>query len=410
MAINNIFFLKIIIISLILTPSLDFIPGVPSLRLDDILVFFWLFIAIFYFKYNFSFLFKTRILFIIILAVYFLIPVLNGLINGFQGDFADLNQYIRFIKYIGFYCISYKVFADNDELKKEEILGFFVSCGVVLFFITLSQYFNFLGLNDLYVRAIAPTQYETLVNNSLYPRPVGMVGNPNELGYLMALLSLVSLYCAVKYKSNKYYIFLVMFALGCLMTLSRGAMVALIAGFLAFVFIYYFKASAKNRLKILIMTVSVLIGSYFLINNDVFYDKILWRFEIGLDVSGEDALGSRFDNWDENINIIKAHPIIGVGPLRRAEFQHAADNEWLLILRSYGIFGALLIISIFLRGVFSSRSIENRALLYALILSSFLYMIPAVIFHSLILFPLVLFVFTVIDSRSDEYYYDRSNK
>ena len=410
MAINNIFFLKIIIISLILTPSLDFIPGVPSLRLDDILVFFWLFIAIFYFKYNFSFLLKTRILFIIILAVYFLIPVLNGLINGFQGDFADLNQYVRFLKYIGFYCISYKVFADSDELKKEEILVFFVSCGVVLFFITLSQYFNFLGLNDLYVRAIAPTQYKTLINNSLHPRPVGMVGNPNELGYLMALLSLVSLYCAVKYKSNKYYIFLVMFALGCLMTLSRGAMVALIAGFLVFVFIYHFKASAKNRLKILIMTIFVLIGSYLLINNDVFYDKILWRFEIGLDVSNDDALGSRFDNWNENINIIKDHPIVGVGPLRRAAFQHSADNEWLLILRSYGFFGVLLIISIFLRGVFSSRSIENRALLYALILSSFLYMIPAVIFHSLILFPLVLFVFTVIDSRSDEYYYDRSNK
>lgn len=403
MAINNIFFLKIIILSLIITPSLSFISGIPSIRLDDIFIFLWLFIAIFYFKYSPKFIIKTRISFLLILSVYFLLPVINGLLNGFDGNLSDLNQYIRFIKYFSFYWLSYKVFISSSESQKKGILDFSILAGMILFVITVTQFFNFFNMNELYVEAISPSQYKTLVGNSLHPRPVGMIGNPNELGFLLALLSILALYCALRYRSNVYYICLIAFATGCLATLSRSSAVSLVVGIFIIIFILYFKGGLNSKIKSSIIIMVFLIVFYFIIDSDIIYEKILWRFEAGINISDENSLGSRFDNWSENIDIIKSHPIVGVGPLRRASFQHFADNEWLLIWRSYGFFGVILIISIFLKGIFSSLNIENRALLYAVIVSSFLYMLPAVIFHSLVLFPIVLFILALIDSESGNF-------
>lgn len=400
MLINNYFFLRCILFLLLLTPSFNLVSGMPAFRVDDFLILLWLFFAIFYFKYSLNCIFKSRAIYIVLFLFYLPAVILNGVVNGYEGTVLDLNQYLRFLKYISFYWLSIIVFKGFSELDRKKLIDYFLLLGVVLFLILLSQFFDFLGMNKYYVEYIAPTQYYSLVNNAFQPRPVGMIGNPNELAYIMLVLSFLSLYSAFKFGSALYWSLFLLFVIGCFMTLSRGGVLSLLVGSFVFFFVCMLKMGLYKNVKIVLLVSVFLLLFSFAVTNDNIFEKIIWRFEIGLDVSNESSMGSRFDNWNENINIIKEHPFVGVGPLRRSEFKHASDNEWLLILRSYGVLGVFFILAFYLKGFFLKRKVKDVALYYAIVVSSFLYMIPAAIFHSLVLFPLVLFVFAFIDSES----------
>ena len=91
--------------------------------------------------------------------------------------------------------------------------------------------------------------------------------------------------------------------------------------------------------------------------------------------------------------------MVGVCPLYKAQLQFAADNEWLLLLRSYGILGTLLFVCavagphVIHRPKAAGPSVRSqRKLADAVLIASAVYMIPAAVFQSMTLMPLVLVI------------------
>lgn len=395
----NLLFLKATLFSLILLPSFAFIPGLPSLRCDDILLLVWLIIALSQGKVYLPGLATRR--FYLLLAIVFLFPIsmLNGLLSGYETSFGDFNQYVRYIKYAAMYLLAAVVWEQLDDNSTQKILGFVILCGMALFLISASQYFDVFGLNKHYVHLVAPTQYITLVNNYPTPRPVGMIGNPNELAFIFGLLFFLAFFSVKFYRSKKYYLAVGVFLFGVLMTMSRGTLLAMTAGFLSFVFVDLLYQKTFGKAKVLLSAVVLVMLFYLVAMIPAVYDAFTWRFTKIFDLANDASTQVRFDNWSENIEIIKLHSFLGVGPLRRAEFEHAADNEWLLIWRSYGIIGVCLFVAFFSSSLFKRMLAPFKLLFIALVCAIFVYMIPLAIFHSLVLFPLVLFLFTFIDIR-----------
>jgi O-antigen ligase len=278
------------------------------------------------------------------------------------------------------------------------------------FFLALSQYLNVLGLNEIYIKYVAPTQYETLVGNHGNARPVAMIGNPNELGFLFVAFSLLCLVLlADKSKNGRKLMLSIFFAIyffGVLLTLSRGSLVALVTGLLVFFSWSFLNSRVIVKTKILVALICIIVLGFLVLNHSLVYEKFTWRFMLLLNVSEDLSFSTRLVNWQENIDIIKQHPILGVGPLRRAAFVHPADNEWLLLWRSYGLIGVSLFIGLMTSNLFFKCAKEVKAFSLAITVSVFTYMIPTVAFHSLVLFPLLLVLLAIIDTKNKGFFVD----
>lgn len=383
----------ITVFSLILLPAIPLGSG-PSVRLDDITPLVWLALACLgVVRVNLCLVNQWRLAFFAILAATIPVSITVGTFAGYDGSPADFIQIIRLAKYAGVYLMAVAYFSrcKDVDLALRRITMF----GVVLFGIAVAQYFNFLGLNERYVEIVAPTQFETLVNDYPTPRPVGMIGNPNALGFLFVMLAVIAAYRARH--SNTALLLVLVFAAGVGMTLSRGAM----AGFVVGIGLYALRSIFPTTIPALFIKAflagTFAIAAYVTLFHTEIYEALTWRFVRAFQGGADASLAQRLENWGENLAIIKDHLLIGVGPLRRVAFEHSADNEWLLMLRSYGLIGTLALIG--LLAVPTGRIQDERARVaaWAMILAIFIYMIPAAVFHSLALFPLVLVVLAAFD-------------
>jgi hypothetical protein len=392
------FYLKAVLFSLILLPSFGVLPGLPALRVDDIFLLFWLVLLLS--RRTVPVGFKSGRCWVLVGFLFlFVLSMLNGLVYGYAGSFGDFNQFIRFAKYISMYLLGYSVLNKYNKEDYRSLFSFVILCGTVLFVIAVVQYFDILGLNKYYVQLVAPTQYETLVGGYLHPRPVGMIGNPNELGFLFVLLFFIALFSLQNFKIKMNALHGVVFFIGILLTMSRGSFLSMVGGFLSYVFVYSMYQGILSKVKMIAYSMFFALILSAITLHPFVYDKLTWRLALAFDSGSDSAFQTRLDNWSENIEIIKKHPILGVGPLRRADFLYAADNEWLLIWRSYGSVGLVFVVTIFSWSIFKRKAAQTKSFEVALVISSFIYMIPTAVFYSLVIFPFFLFLLAFLDTQ-----------
>jgi O-antigen ligase len=249
---------------------------------------------------------------------------------------------------------------------------------------------------------VAPTQHETLLGDYPFPRPVGMIGNPNEVGFAFVLGALASSYRLIKGGGWMYLVATLcnLVALG--LTLSRTSLVALVAGVGYLYAIQVFLRDQRGlgeRLKYFAFPTSVLVAVIgYVLANPILYDVIGWRFYTLLEFQSTSSWQVRLQSWQKNIRLFMDSPIFGVGPLRRAEVTAgAADNEWLLLLRTYGIVGTIALIGGVVWPNMRAKPGLRRVFVSSLLLGTAVYMIPAAVFHSLSLMPLLLILIAVED-------------
>lgn len=383
---------------LLLTPSLGVLSGFPSIRLEEVLSFSWLLLGFLTGKISFSYFIKTRIVYALLFLFLLPLSILSGVMGGFDGSLSDLNQFVRFLKYIAIYMLSLYYFNRYDEAGKKQALSFIMTLGVVLVFIAVSQYYNFFGMNKFYLEYVLDKESQGLLSGVGFRRPVGMVGNPNELGFLFSMLIIVSIYYAVRYSASGWFYSLVFF-IGLALTLSRSSLASALIGSSLLLCAYLFKLSLGKKL----VFITLLLFSSFIVANVAYheyvYDKFTWRFESGVNFSDDNSFNARINNWEESLDILSEAPFFGAGPLRRVSFKHAVDNDWLLIARSYGVVGVFVFFLFVLAGVFRREDVFLKSFHVSLCLALFLYMIPASGFHSLVLFPTFLVFLAFIDSE-----------
>lgn len=390
---------------LLLTPSLPTPAGLPSIRVDDVLlVLAPLFVA----GAMSRVILDRRVLVILLIAVSIELGIFAGAALGYPASALDHFIWVRLAKYVGAIVLASALL--DTEGSTDRALAWLIrtSCwaGVVLVLISVQQYFNIFELNRLYVEFVAPTQYETLVGGYLWPRPVGMVGNPNELSFIFGILALSAMWMLFKHGSHRRvwcFLALIFFA-AAVLTLSRsgvfatfGAMGVLIGSEIGQRIRLSKRSGIIMKRRVIHVTIgisglTVLLAALIALS-DTLYQEVVWRFMPG----NYGSFFERIERWQENIQLWEASPILGVGTLSHSNvLQYAADNEWLLLARTGGVVLVGLVLSLFSMGLFRhGLSSDGKHFACALIVGACLYMIPAAFFYSLVIMPLALMLLTV---------------
>ena len=384
------------IICFLLTPTLK-IPGFIGVRLDDIIAFLMTFFFIISSMFT---IVKVRIpsraLGILMFSILLLISMSWGATYALPTNILDLTKYIWLLKMLVIYLTFFNfIYFDSNingvAIRQRKVLSYIVTIASISALISFSQFINPFNINELYIPVIAPTQFTTLVGGYGSPRVVGMIGNPNAQGYLMALSLLVGLYCMLEKPSKILLIKLSIIFVAMLMTLSRTALVVFTIGALILFFLYkkntrffYYKYLALIFAGMGCFTIFV-----FLKDNESIYNLIFWRFESLSNVMEDNSFLARFDGWAINLEYFLKSPLFGVGPIPRGgEIFGVSDNEWLLFLRSYGVIGITwLLMFFFVPFIFtaSGHTIMEKNIKYlsfAIISMTCVYMVPAAIVTS----------------------------
>lgn len=406
---NGLWIIYIIIFSTILIPDIR-IKGIPAFRIEQIAVFI-------YFMYMFfKLMLKKKVKvrkakFIYLYAGFCFIIVLSILVGSLKRVKVLPNDFFELYKvliYLGIYIItSLTIKSENNRII---VLNFIIFCLLISVIIATQQYFNLFGFNERYVPIIAPTQFRTLVNNYPYPRVIGMTSNPNVYAVMPGIGAIISWGMYLTMGEKKKLLYMIIFTFGVLMTLSRSGFIFMASGIITFTFLYLFKSIFNFKtmiegrinlriLKTLILSVFFLIICGFIILNYL-PEELTWRLISGINIKSDNSFQARLSNWEEHIYYFKMSPLLGVGPDKSVKYVHAVDSEWILFLKRYGIIGCFYIIFTFSYPFINAKDNTFKYIYLSILVGCALYMIPAAIYSSFQLMPLVMIIAGLISDGS----------
>lgn len=304
----------------------------------------------------------------------------------------------------------------NLDIKKEKFKKYYfflLGCFFVSAIFGLIQYFDlFHNFNESFIEYLNPAHLDDWLKHK---RIMGTTGNPNEFGVLMAIASVFSFTGILwsKKLETKIVLFipLFVFIFSVILTISRSALICLISGFVFILLWKYprkFKSKGKLKIAFIIIPILLILVIVFLL---IAPSKFFVRIESLM--SGEDrSLQSRLEKWGEAIDIWKSSPIFGWGP-GKDKMTTIVDNEWLLLLRRYGIVGVLVFFLWFLnfyKGIGKIQHKNNNNLFLEIISVSLqaslimigVYMIPSAFYHSLQAMPILMTLLGLVYSQNSK--------
>ena len=319
------------------------------------------------------------------------------LAKGYSPIGRDFWEFGKLLEYFLLFALVASLRISPSDISRYYKIALAVFMLSALF--GFAQYLNLGDINAVITPYYAPTQMSGLLRAG---RIVGTTGNPNEFGALMVLASSIALSGAffLQRRLSRFFswICLAVFVLAIMYTISRSALIALAIALLFVLFRYAtkgMKAQEFHRLLLAILLLAV-IGFVDLKLTPRFFSHRTAQLS---NISQATSWQARVVNWRHNISLWEQSPIFGWGP-GKATMTTIADNEWILLLRRYGIVGVIVFVLWFASFYFGlgrirrhARTEEVMALAVALqatLIAYAAYMIPAAVYHSLQLMPLLL--------------------
>lgn len=403
------FSIIVILFSLFLTPTI-YVPGIIGVRLEEIYLLLFTVIVTFARKEScWTFQIPLRVVLLFVFLPLMAISTLMGALLALPATFADSSKIMWLIKAILIYLVFYNFIHSDVQgraARVDFVLHWFVKFATISTFICFQQYFNLFNLNSIYIPLIAPTQYITLTSDHATPRVVGMLGNPNLQGFVISLAIVALIYLILNKKAKLLNLNLVLLLTALFMTLSRSALLALVVGSV-YLFIMFRKPVARYFLVkagVGVLLIVIVYNIYsLLIESEILYNAILFRYELLQNPNEDISFAARYDGWRINWDYFKASPVFGVGLLPRAvDIFYSADNEWLHFLRSFGIVGIVwlgffLLFPILFKKNLSLDAKNQTHFISAVLLHSFTFMIPAAVITSPITFSFLLIFLSISD-------------
>jgi len=391
-----------LLVASILFPPIRLPGGIPSIRAELIIILVaWALLLLGHFaighpiKFHQDPVYKWFVLF----GLAILLSINYGVIvKGYSISGRDFWEFGKLLEYFLVFALVANLDISPNEMKhyyKIALVVFLCSA-----FFGIAQYLNLGSINAI----ISPYYTLTQIGGLLvHKRIIGTTGNPNAFGALMVLASSLAFSGVLFFKKKTMHLFswicFAVFVLSIVLTLSRSAIIALI---IAICFLTLFKYplifGIKRGIKKLLIGIPITIV-IILIVIKIVPEKLFFRISQLGNIWNTTSWQARIVNWKVNYDLWKLSPLFGWGP-GKATMTTIVDNEWLLLLRRYGLVGVIIFILWFANFYFglskvyrSSSSAEVRALTVALqstLLACAVYMIPAAIYHSLQLMPILL--------------------
>ncbi len=391
-----------LLIVAVLFPPVRLPAGIPALRIElIIIVIAWILFLLRYLatgdvmrlRWNptnkWFFLFGIVILVSIAYAAF---------VKSYYPINRDFWEFGKLIEYFLIFALVASLDISIEQIPKYYFILLTIFMGSAI--IGFAQYFNLFDINSIVSPYYAPTQMAGLVKAG---RIVGTTSNPNEFGSFMVLAASLALTGALWFKGNGIklisWVALGVFSFAIILTLSRSALLGLlVACFFILFFKYPLHFGFNRTIRGFFLAVPLLLVLAFVLLQlapDLFF------FRVGrvLNLSTDTSWQARLAYWSTQLAIWKQSPIFGWGP-GKATMSTIVDNEWLLLLRRYGALGVLVFI-LWFTGIYRTLSkIARKAKnnyteafcvgLQATLIAYAIYMIPAAVYHSLQLMPILL--------------------
>ncbi|WP_340104029.1 O-antigen ligase family protein [Rhodohalobacter sp. 8-1] len=341
--ISDVQILSAAIFSAIVLPPLSSLPGLPSIRFEELL--FLLIFPLLILKrepvkkdrlYNYFvlavILFGTAILFSTFYGRYILgVPVAGR-------DFFELLKVFKIL--IVVVAISRFNLKESDIYKLLYVIvfSFFVSS-----IIGLMQYYGILGFEQI----TAPYYFANRLHD-VHHRMMGTFLNPNTYGTVITLGAVVT--CVLAFYEKDFarkisLVFLVVFfSFIIALTQSRTAIIVLTLALISVIGLNGYTGKLSFKKVALIFTGISLTVFMFL---DLLSEDVLTRLSTLSNISEDKSWQMRLFAWYLNLSIFSESMLFGWGP---AKMIHTTivDSEYFLTLRRYGIVGFTIYLFIYL--------------------------------------------------------------
>lgn len=384
----------VILAMIFLSPDIR-IPGLSFFRLEHL--FSVLLLVYFFVKDNLvgqkPLKIRGQFIVYLILGCSYFLSLLNAELVGIDIQNRDFIELYKIVVYSSLFVVASKY-----NINPNNNLNIITNMIFILSILAIAQYFNFLNLNQLYVHKIAPTQYITLISNHITPRVIGLSSNPNTFGFITAIGCAINMYLYLYYKSKIMYIFktLVIF-IALMMTFSRTGLIIMIV---MIIILFLGKLNLKNinsNFRVFVLSLSGLMGFIFLLP-----EKLKLRL-INFSIFGDSSFQARYDNWEVAFEFIKKAPFFGVGTTNSISDLPTIDNEWLLLLKTYGFVGTMIFILGTLIVMCQIKEHSFKILYFSVLIGTFLFMVPASVYNTFQLMSVVIILGSILSNRSIEF-------
>lgn len=385
----------------ILLPPIRMPEAVPNIRFELIFVFIaWILLLLGSLSVGRGITFKWNPVykwFFFFGAVIFISIIHAALAKGYYPMWRDFFEFAKLLEYFLIFVLLASLDISASELRKY----YLISSSVFLCsaFLGFAQYWNILGINDIISPYYAPTQMRGLL---VHGRITGTTGNPNEFGALMVLAASLSLSGALWLKGRGVRIFSFLafgiYVFAIILTLSRSALIALAFAVFLILLKYPIMAGIPKTIK-KFLPVAVGLFVIILLITQLAPPKFFFRVEQLLHFTEATSWQGRVANWETHFAIWTESPWLGWGP-GKATMGTIVDNEWLLLLRRYGVVGLAIFLGLFgslFLGLSRIRRVNSETSVVALsvalqgtLVGYALYMMLAAVYHSLQLMPILL--------------------
>lgn len=264
-----------------------------------------------------------------------------GLIRQAIGTGAVSEKDFMLIPRISFYlsCFILSGYICVKRRHYTNVSIFLYVFGGAILFITVSQYYDLFGINQL-IQPYAPNKIDRmdlLVEQAGWRRAVGTLGNPNYWGLLISMLSCFVSYFVFWQKYWRYVPLLLSLIGSIVLTGSRAAMVAYLGSLIIGAILFWFECKKKPSLIVVALLSSVAI--LFIAPTDLSSNvETSNRYSL----ENLQTLQMRVDVWRRILDEMSREPvsfIVGQGTRKTMNIIGYADNAYIKIFREHGLIG-----------------------------------------------------------------------
>ena len=289
---------------------------------------------------------------------------------------AGLKELLKYANYL----LIFLVIVSLVDREKTKIIRAIILAGFIIGLLTIYQYFfGFRHLLDYISKQGIPNQFA--LDYVSRRRVFFPFVTPNALaGYLIMLIPLTFI------PRRKIWL-LTPLVISLFLTQSLGAFISIFLGIIVY---FRLQGKFKKRGLLILLALFAMAGIIFILKAETQKQHLQPFFSMTM----------RLTYWQETFQIIKAHPLIGIGPgnfdLPRSRYAH---NSYLQLWAETGIFGLLafiwLILSIIKSKLKSPLSDSRRAQIAILLTSCIVFLIHNLIDFTFFL-PEVSFIWYIL--------------
>ena len=340
------------------------------------------------------------VLFLYIISLYFFtfLPGLNNISNAVAAVFIFLvamkmlieKRKVIFNRFLFFYLFFIIICIISYFYAIDQMIVLIMTRSLLLYFIFIVFLINYVDNYDKLITLLNYFIYAglfaaiyLLINSEInnMQRLGGLLGNINEIGIIIGISALFSLYFIL---FQKRYLYLLPAMVCVVMVLDTGSRAALVLVIFSSVLLFYFndKNSFKGRIKSITLVILLLfLFWYLLFNVPYFYQIAGQRVENTLkfirnERVTEGSITIRIYMVRYGLELFKESPLIGYGinnyrvllgkDIGRITYAH---NNYIELLVGLGILGAIIYYSIYANAVICLLKSKNNSSLRYLFLT-----------------------------------------